>query len=562
MFGTIRKHQKWLWAVIIVVTIVSFVIYFGPQSRVNSNVRSTNHGSIDGEKITDQDYLNAWLEVRLHHFMTTGRWPDEDKTSGFDPETETYKWLLVVRKQQQLGIHVSDQAVQQVARQMFAGIERAGYSSPQVFFEKVLQPHGIQPNDFERFVRHYVGLQELIRVVGLSGTLIPPDQAKALYQRDHQELATDAVFFWASNYEAKVQVPPAALAQFYSNRVANYMIPERVQVAYVRFNVTNFLSQAQAQVTNLNEIVEANYQRLGTNLPPEEAKARLRDELIRREALILARHRATAFDDVLFDTIPSVPVGGKEPPLSATRPLDSLKRLAGSNNLPVQVSAPFDRESAPSDLDVGSDFVKAAFALDPEEPFSQPIIGQDGVYVMTLDKRIPRETPSLEKVHDQVLSDYKRAQAMRMAQQDAAGLVIMATNALPQGKSFTNICVLAGMKPVSLTPFSISTRTVEEVEDVLPLSQLKQAAFQTPPGKVAPVLPTSEGAIVLYVAAKLPLDPAREKAEFPTYLEQLRRTRQQEAFNAWFSREATTGLSDTPAGRPQPPPVLGSKKAS
>ena len=68
--------------------------------------------------------------------------------------------------------------------------------------------------------------------------------------------------------------------------------------------------------------------------------------------------------------------------------------------------------------------------------------------------------------------------------------------------------------------------------------------------------------MVLYVAAKLPLDQAREKEEFPTYLAQLRRTRQQEAFNAWLSRQAATGLSDTPAGRPQPPPVLGAKKTT
>jgi len=35
MFGTIRKHQTWLWAIIITLTIISFVIYFGPQSRVS-----------------------------------------------------------------------------------------------------------------------------------------------------------------------------------------------------------------------------------------------------------------------------------------------------------------------------------------------------------------------------------------------------------------------------------------------------------------------------------------------------------------------------------------------
>jgi len=562
MFGTIRKHQKWLWAVIITVTIVTFVIYFGPQSRVNSNVRYANHGSIDGRKITDQDFLDAWREVHLHHFVINGRWPEEDKRSGFDPERETYQWLLVVRKQEELGIRVGDQATQQMARQMLAAFERSGLSSSQVFFEKVLAQRGYGVDDFERFVRHFVGIQELINVIGLSGKLIPPEQVKALYQRDHQELATDAVFFWATNYEAKVQVPPDALAQFYTNREVNYAIPERVQVAYVWFNVTNYLPQAQTQITNLNEIVDANYQRMGTNLPPEEAKAKLRDQLIRQEATYLARAKATAFADVLFDTNPPKPEGQKQPALSNNQPLQSLKQLAESNNLPFQVSGPFDRDSTPKDLEVGPEFAKTAFALNPEEPYSQPVIGEDGVYVLALDKKIPRETPPLDQIRDRVTADYKRAQAMRMAQQDAAGLAASATNGFAQGKSFTNICAEANVKMLPLPPFSISTRSLKEVEDSVPLSQVKQAAFGTSPGKVAPVVPTSEGAMVLYVAAKLPLAPANEAKDLPTYLAQLRRTRQQEAFDEWLRRQAETGLRDTPLARPKPPPALGAKTGS
>ena len=55
-----------------------------------------------------------------------------------------------------------------------------------------------------------------------------------LYKREHQEVATEAVFFSASNYLAGVTVPPSALAQFYTNRLAVYRLPERVQVSYVR----------------------------------------------------------------------------------------------------------------------------------------------------------------------------------------------------------------------------------------------------------------------------------------------------------------------------------------
>ena len=53
MFGTIRKHQTWLWAVIITVIIFSFVIYFSPYSKMNDSRRGpVNLGSINGERIS------------------------------------------------------------------------------------------------------------------------------------------------------------------------------------------------------------------------------------------------------------------------------------------------------------------------------------------------------------------------------------------------------------------------------------------------------------------------------------------------------------------------------
>ena len=55
MFGTIRKHQTWLWGIIIVGTVVSFVIYFSPNARFGmSGGRRNSIGSVDGQSITPQ----------------------------------------------------------------------------------------------------------------------------------------------------------------------------------------------------------------------------------------------------------------------------------------------------------------------------------------------------------------------------------------------------------------------------------------------------------------------------------------------------------------------------
>lgn len=554
MFGTIRKHQTWLWGVIITLTIISFVIFFSPYSKMNSGVRRAgNYGSINGQRVTEQQYFNAYREVDLAHFMMTGRWLHDDrKDSRSDPEREVYQWLLLLQKQEQLGIHVSEDAAAQTGQQMVHAFERQGITSPSVFIERILQPNGLQLDDFERYVRHFIGVQELINTFGLSGKLITPQEAKALYEREYQEVATEAVFLSASNYLASVQASPEAISQFYSNRVNNYAVPERVQVSYVQFALTNYLPQAETELSsNLNELVEMNYQRLGTNVfadtkTPEEAKAKIREQLLKSHALTEARKRAMDFANVLFDIKPQQP--------------QNLEELAQTNGLVAKVSTPFDREEGPRDFEGGPDFAKTAFSLTPEDPFGGPIIGRDGAYVIAMLKRLPREIPPLDQIRDRVTADYKFTQAMALARQAGITAYQALTNGLAQGKAFTNVCAEANLKPMQLPPFSLSTRGLPEVEDLIGLDQLKRTAFSTAPGKVAPFQPTSEGGMIVYVKAKLPLDQAKMDSELPKFVNNARRMRQQEAFDMWLRHEAQVGLP--PIAQPKAPPALGSAGAA
>src|SRR5204863_1416132 len=199
MFGTIRKHQTWLWAVIITLTVISFVIYFSPYSKMNSGGgrASGSYGSINGQKVTRQLYVDAAREVELHFFLVAnpGHWMKEDRRrTEQDIEREVYHWLLLTLKEEQLGIHASDEAAAEMGRQLIRPFERSEISSPSLFIQKVLEPQGLQVSDFERYIRHFLGIQELMNTFALSGRLITPQEARTLYQRDHQEVATEVVF--------------------------------------------------------------------------------------------------------------------------------------------------------------------------------------------------------------------------------------------------------------------------------------------------------------------------------------------------------------------------------
>lgn len=554
MFGTIRKHQTWLWVVIITLTVISFVWFFSPsQGGGQGGGGGGYYGSIAGDKISALDFRNAQREVALHHFLTTGRWPDEDmRSGGFDPERETYQWLLLVHKIEQMKVRVGPEEVARIARERIRPFERMGITSPAMFVQQVLRPHGLTLDDFERFARHSLGIQELINTVGLPGTLVTPAEADALYQREHQQLATEAVFFSASNYLASVTANPEAVAQFYSNRLAAYRIPERLQLTYVEFPFSNYLSQAETELskTNLSEVVEANYVRLGTNYfagsTPEQAKAKIREQIIEQKARTLARERANEFARPIFDM----------EPMRA----DNLEKQAQAAGLAVHVTAPFDRENGPEEIDAGPDFTKAAFRLNSEEPFASPAMGEHGMFVVAYHRTIPSEIPPLDQIRAKVASDYQQTQAIQMARHAADTFVASATNALAQGKSFPTIAAEAKAAVTQIPPLAISTRAVPELEEQVQLNQYKQIAFSTQPGKLSQATPIPEGAVAVYVKEKLPLDQAAMKADLPDFLTRVRRARQEEAFNAWFRKEAERALRDTPLNRP-PPPTMGAGTA-
>jgi hypothetical protein len=320
-----------------------------------------------------------------------------------------------------------------------------------------------------------------------------------------------------------------------------YRLPERVQVSYVKFLATNFWEEAVQeinQITNLTERLEAVYQERKTNLlstttSPEEAKENILKDEQRRMALFKARKQANAFATELFD-------------MSPVR-AENLEVLAKAKGLTVEVTQPFSEMEEPKELQVGEDFVSKAFKLTAVDPFAgEAILGFDEAYVIALKARLPSENPPYESVRERVTEDYRSIEALRAAHKAGGEFHVALTNGLAAGKGFVTICSEAGRQPVLPPPFSISTRELPEVEKHVNLQQFKQATFTASVGKPSEFIPTREGGFIVLVQAKLPLDTAKMNAAMTNFTRAVRQARQNEAFNAWFSREAERGLRDIP----------------
>jgi len=556
MIGTIRKHSGWLWGVIITATVISFIYWGAGPSRMGGGsggrVASGDFGSIYGHKITQQAFIDARNNFYLFYWFRSGEWPGKNPNfSEADLDREIYIRLMLAQKADDLGIYVGNDEVVTVANEMLRSLGRNGQAVPLTeFVRQVLQPNHLTAQDFENFVRQYLVLEQLQQALGLTGELITPQEAAAAYQRDHQELSAQIVFFSASNYLSQVSVTPAAVTQFYTNYLAEYRLPERMQVSYVAFEVTNYLAQARAEWarTNFDELVGAYFRQVGENYKnsksPAEAKEKIREELIRDRAGSDARKDANDFANAVFSIDPARP--------------ENLATVAKQKGLPVRVTAPFAGESGPEEFAAPPSFTKAAFGLTPDEPFARPVAGPDAVYVLAFANRLPSEIPPFDQIRERVTRDYQWREAILLARHAGTNFVRTLTG-MTADRSFASLCIAAGLQPQVLPAFSLSTSELPELGERAELNQLRQAAFTTLVGKPSDFEATSAGGFIVYVQSRLPIDQAKMNSELPQYIVALRRGRQNEAFTQWVNVEANRELRTTPVFRQQFRPGAANK---
>lgn len=530
--------------------IASFVLFFTDRSHMGFN-NSVDLGTLNGRKITRQEYLNAEKEAMLMHFFRFGDWPSSGSRSemmGWRTEEQTRQRLVLIEQMKQFGIVIGDEAVAKEVAQLFHNANSNKSNVLEQYHNMIdnnLKPHGLSEEDFRRFIRNELGLQQLSSFLGASGRLLTPAVAEAAYRHDNQRVETKAVSFLATNFvaKAKADIDPKALSQYYSNQVQNYNLPVRVQVSYVAFESLNFLAEAaqeMAKNTNINTYIEQMYKQRGaeffkdekgTVLSPEKAKEKLRDEARAEFASNIARKKAYEFATKLHDTQPLA--------------LNNLATLAGKEGLKLFETEPFSVLDGPKGIKDSTQFARQAFGLNQAQPFSsEPVEAGTDYYVLGFKSRLPSVPQPFEAVKDKVQEDYVQTRAIQLARDAAKKFALAVTNGLASGKKFVDVAREQKVSVVNIAPFARQATSIPDVESlhVSPF-QIRSAAFAHKAGESSGFISSGDGGFVLYVDKFLPADEAKMQEELKDNLENLRSRSASIAFGEWFG-----GLSQITGG--------------
>jgi len=375
MTNTFRRHHKTIMWIIIVGTILSFVYYLFPTAR-NQNgggggsVRSVPAGYIDNEPITQAQFAMAMREAKVAVRMRQGQWPSSQEVSQALPNI-AFQQLYIAAKLKELNLDVPLEATALYTRKLFGvpagqGLPKDKYDD---FVKTVLNEQGkVDEDDFYHWVRDQVGAELLIRLYGMNGDLITSKEAEFFFRRDHELMSVELARFSLTNYTAQVVPTAQEIGEFYTNQQADYGLPEREQLNYIYFNLTNYLPAADlalAALTNLDAEIDQTYQanlikdpayykdEAGNPLSAEAAKTKMKaDFRLQMLARTAAQTNAMQLTKQFFDE--------RKKGQAITNQLITkaeLEKFAASNKLAVVTTPPFDQEHPPQELQIPSAYL-------------------------------------------------------------------------------------------------------------------------------------------------------------------------------------------------------------
>jgi hypothetical protein len=174
---------------------------------------------------------------------------------------------------------------------------------------------------------------------------------------------------------------------------------------------------------------------------------------------------------------------------------------------------------------------------EPEEQY-RLIPATNGFFFLGLERKLPSQNQPFEVVSNKVAEDYRDSKAMELAEQAGAKFEAAAQAGLAKGLSFDDICAEQKIKPQALTPFTVETKSIPEIEDPGEFGLIARYVFgQLAVGQMSRFEPTPTGGFLIYVKGQTPVSDEVMQRDLPAFLATQREQRQMAAFSIWMGRE-------------------------
>jgi peptidyl-prolyl cis-trans isomerase D len=544
----LRKYAPWILAGVLLLLLPGFVLLFSPSPEVRR--RDEPQPTIAGKPINPAELQHARRAVIAQFLIATGRTLPATARIEEQLQQDAVLRVLLLRKARELGIRVSDEELVQHLRSLPAFRTQDGRFDPELYRQFMIRlgHHGISEALFEQIMREQIILERLQALIGAAAKVTPLEVELTLGAL-HERMIVETVEFNVADHTEPLHITDEEARAFYEQNPETFRTPARLKVRYVLFST----EEAKKSVTVTDEDVAEYYQRTAARSPDartepkplETVREEIRNELLQLRAERLAADRATEFSvRLVFEE------GAPRPDFAA---------LAAEFGVSTTETDFFDVQTPVPGVRAGLQFNQTAFTLSPRIPFSDPVRGEDGYYVLEyLDSR-PSELPPFEQVKDRAIERVKTRRIYEATLAKGRETLARLKQTMAAGKTFAEACAQLGLSPRSTEPF-----TAAEPPEALPAAAIGELAVGMPAGAVSEFIPTPTGGVFFHLKERLPPQPEKLAEEKARLEQQLLQRNRQALFHDWLAalvreQRVDFGLRPrpaTPAPEPEPEPVL------
>lgn len=511
---TFQHHFRAVFAVLLAVTIISFIATIGAAPGIGNGERKVTEADFYGHNLANgMDVRNIMMDGDVSIELQA---PQE---YNYLEEAQRREYAfqrvaaLALADQWHLPPAAPDspQMVDFIKRlPVFAGPD--GQFDPQRYAAWRARARESGENNEEAYMRIISDDERIQRVemlLGGPGYILPSDVRDELTIEDTAWTISTATVDYAA-FKGPTELPPAAVERFFQANISRYMIPAKVSVGYVDFPDSRYLSQVQVTDAEVRAYYDRNPARFPKPLPaklagplkapavksdPNADFAAVRPEV--EKALKLERAHTLAVKDASDFTYALYQ--------AKVSPGPTLQAFLAAHHVEEKSLPSFSADAAPAELGGTSDVATAAFALNQEHFFSEATPTPDGAVVMLWKGDEAPRQPLLAEVRSRVDADYladrKRAAFM------TAGATLKADIAarMKQGLTFDKAAAAAGAaEGLKVTVKNLPTfKMSDRPSDVDPA--LMQMIDNLTPGKISNLtFLGSEGVLVYDQARKAP----------------------------------------------------------
>lgn len=491
-------QSKVLWYFILGVIIVSFVGFFTPTMRTSDRQqRDITAGELSGKKVSQEEYRRAYHNSYIWYILSSGKMLSMTEEMNAALRKEAWQRVAVLRKAQAESILVTDEEVKQQIQMMPLFRAQNGAFDGNIY-KAILQQLGLTPRQAEELFREQIVIYKLLACPA-QAALISPYELEKAYHLYTDRFVLDYVVVPRAQVEKKVAVSKEEAQALFAQNPAAFRMPAKVRVSYVEFPVSSYSAKAVVpegaalQVYNKNieqyRVQTSNSMAAVEYKPFEKVEGEITKQLQQAAARKLAAEKAAEFVEKVAPK-----ADGGQP---------NFAGAAAAAGLKIKTMPAFGAQDDLKGIDETAPFRQAAFSLDTDADtsFSDPVIGKDTVYVLSLEQRYAAFIPTFDAVEAEVTKEVREQAIAKALAERAVEIDQAVVKSMSTGASFKAAVAPFGLKVQTTPEFDMSTESKDKYADVL-----ASLCINVPQGKLCKPAPVEGGVLLACVTSRKSTD--------------------------------------------------------